>query len=360
MALAVMQVVGSGPVRAADTVERRAMAMGTVLTVRLTAPDRVTAVAASETVVRAIATAEARLTTWRDDSELARVNRTPVGEWADLSDELATDLAAALSCAERTGGAFDPVVGELVRLWGIRTGGALPAPAAIAASRAGVGFARVELEGHRLRRLHPKAVIDEGGFGKGVGLRDAARAGLAAGATCLTVDLGGQWLVTGDCPQTEVAVADPERRDRAIGHVRLQHGSVATSGPSERSVAAGGRTWSHLVDARSGRPVPWRAQATVWSSDPVVADCLATALAVMGLEDGRAWLTEHPGIAAVLAERRPGSGLDVVVSPAMRPRLRDEAVGPVGSQAAEREKADGRPSDRKPGSRTGDVPGPLN
>ena len=69
-------------------IERRLSAMGTALVVTVEAADRETALLASEEAVRAIERAEERLTTWRDDSELALLNRTPAGVPYSLSTEL--------------------------------------------------------------------------------------------------------------------------------------------------------------------------------------------------------------------------------------------------------------------------------
>ena len=65
-------------------VERRLEAMGTWLELRLelrpdAGEDRAAGLAASERAVQAIEACEARLSTWREDSELARLNRAPVG-----------------------------------------------------------------------------------------------------------------------------------------------------------------------------------------------------------------------------------------------------------------------------------------
>src|SRR5262245_26392913 len=92
-------------------VERRLAAMGTWLELSVRAGDRAAALAGSERAVRALEACEARLSTWRDDSELARLNRAPVDEWQELSPELAADLARAREFWLATGGAFDPGLG---------------------------------------------------------------------------------------------------------------------------------------------------------------------------------------------------------------------------------------------------------
>src|SRR6185295_13164811 len=120
---------------------RRLASMGTTLDLTVLAVDRPAAVAASERAVEALEAAERRLSTWRDDTELAAVNRAPVGAPVPLSKELARDLAAALDCARETGGAFDPTVGALVAAWGLRHGGRHPSDPEIEAALRATGFA---------------------------------------------------------------------------------------------------------------------------------------------------------------------------------------------------------------------------
>ena len=60
---------------ASVTVERRLGLMGTTLDLTVEALDRATALDASEKAVAALEAAEARLSTWREDGELARLNQ---------------------------------------------------------------------------------------------------------------------------------------------------------------------------------------------------------------------------------------------------------------------------------------------
>jgi thiamine biosynthesis lipoprotein ApbE len=87
--LAATNAAGDAPHSVDSIVDRRLGSMGTWLSLRVTAADRATALAASERAVRAIESAEARLSTWRDDSELSRLNAAPAGRPFSLSPELA-------------------------------------------------------------------------------------------------------------------------------------------------------------------------------------------------------------------------------------------------------------------------------
>lgn len=326
------------PAASASTLVRRLEVMGTHLEVEVVAATRDASMAASELAVRAVSDVEARLSTWRLDSELARVNRAPVGSWTIVSPPLAADLAEAVHWWRNTEGAFHPGLASLVSVWDLRGGGRVPAEQELAAAQAGSAMANVELDGRRVRRLQPGFGIDEGGFGKGVALREAAAAALAAGAICVALDLGGQLHLAGRCAPREVAIADPDARHRAAATLVLTSGSAASSGNSERAVVVDGQRVGHLLDPRTGRPAADFGSVTVVAEDPVAADCVATALFVLGPEAGLAWADARSDIDAVFVLRSESGarmavteGLSGAVTPAAEVTV-IERVRPSGSR----------------------------
>lgn len=296
-------------------VERRVMLMGTALDLEIEAADRPAGLAASERAVEALEAAEARLSTWREDTELARLNRTPVGEPRALSPALARELQAARRCWEETGGAFDPGVGALVRAWGLRTGGRIPAPAELREANGVSGLRLREDVAIREKDL----LLEEGGWGKGAALVDALKALKRYGVARASLDLGGQVAVLGG--GWEVPVADPRRRDRSVALLTVDGGSVSTSGNSEHGFETGGKRYGHILDPRTGEPAPDFGSLTVWTADPLRADCLSTGLYVMGPERALAWAATHPGV-EVLVLRTDGGRLRALASPGLRGRLR--------------------------------------
>lgn len=305
-----------------ERVERHVAAMGTLLALEVEAADRGTALRASEAAVRALETVEARLSTWRDDSELARLNRAPVGVSVHVSPELASDLALARAVSRRTAGAFDPGVGELVEAWGLRTGGRRPEPAEVERALACGGLASLELDvaGQTAARRHPGLRIEEGGFGKGVGL-DAALAALAAGgATRARLDLGGQVAVLGPGPFA-VELAHPAERGRAVLQIEIATGSLATSGNAERGIEVDGERLGHLLDPRNGRPVADFGSVTVWAASAAEADALSTGLYVLGPERALDLAAELPDVEVCVLETT-ADGLRARMSPGLARRAR--------------------------------------
>ena len=303
-------------------VERRVVLMGTSLEIEVEAHDRTAALAASEAAVAALEAAEERLSTWRPGSELARLNRAPVGERVLLSPRLAAELAAIRHWWRETGGAFDPAVGPLVQAWGLREGGRLPSPAERAAAVAAAGMDGLRLEDGVAVRERAGLILEEGAWGKGAGLGDAVAALAADPAVSrATLDLGGQVALfsrdrTGAAPW-KVPVADPRQRDRTVAELTVDGGSVSTSGNSEHGILAGGRRLGHILDPRRGEPAPDFGSLTVWAADPLAADCLSTGLYVMGPEAAMRWAADHPGVEVLVLRPR-----EALATPGLAGRLR--------------------------------------
>ncbi len=289
-------VARSGPRTVA--VERRLGAMGTELEVKVEAGNRALALEASEAAVRALEAAEARLSTWRDDSELARLNRAPVDTPVALSPRLAAELRGVQHWWRETGGAFDPGIGLLVAAWGLRTGGRVPTAEEREAARAAGGLAGLELtlDGRALRR-RPGLILEEGGWGKGAGLDAAVEALRADGhARAAVLNLGGQVAVyrQGAEPATPwtVPLADPRDRQRAVVALAVASGSVATSGNSEHGFERDGVRYGHLLDPATGSPARDFGSLTVWAPEALAADCLSK-LYVLGPDAALAWARAH-------------------------------------------------------------------
>jgi thiamine biosynthesis lipoprotein len=315
---------GPSPRREKDVwLERRVMLMGTSLDLTVAAVDRERALEASERAVAALEAAEARLSTWREDTELARLNRAPAGRPQPLSPELADDLGRARRCWEETGGAFDPAIAPLITAWGLRQGGRIPSEAERRVALAASGMEGLRLvPGPAVVRERPGLAIEEGGFGKGAGLADAVEAlAEVPGVAGASLDFGGQVAVLGT-RDWKIEVADPRRRDVPVVALSISSGSISTSGNSERGITVEGRRLGHILDPRTGEPAPDFGSLTVWTADPLRADCLSTGLYVMGPEAAFAWAAGHPGVEVlVLRPLQDGDGLEALATQGLRERI---------------------------------------
>lgn len=307
------------PQDAPTRIERLLGAMGTSLTIEVEAPTRALALSASETALRAIEEVEARLSTWDTASELSQLNASPVGTAFDASPLLRAELEQARHWWEATDGALDPSVGGLVAAWGLRTGGRAPTSEEIDAARVPGGFGALEFGEQGLTRTNAQLVIEEGGFGKGAGLAEAARRLAELDGVSGTLNLGGQVLYFGG-GRARFAVADPREREREVLAMAVPAGSLSTSGNSERGIEVDGIAYGHLLDARTGRPVADFGSVTVWSEDPLAADCLSTAAYVMGPDAALAFAEERADV-ELLVLQVEGEHLRARATSGLRDRL---------------------------------------
>jgi thiamine biosynthesis lipoprotein len=285
--------------------------MGTTLSIAVASEGRNEAIRAIDSAFDAVRRLELTLSTWRDDSEIARLNQAAAGESVVLSPGLYALLQEAVRWSRATGGAFDPTIGALTDAWDLRGRGRLPSAAELKAARAASGFGRFAFVDatHSVTRSSQRAWIDTGGFGKGVALREARIALHRAGIRRAVLNFGGQVLAIGSDPAGGdwiVPVAHPSRRSEPVVRLRLHDRSASTSSQSERGVKVGARRLGHIVDPRSGEPVPAWGSVTVIAKDPAVADIVSTALLVLGPDEGLRWAEGRDDLGVLFLIERDG------------------------------------------------------
>jgi len=283
--------------------------MGTRVRMVAAGESRIAGVDATEVALREIERVERLLSTWDTASELGAFNAAGVERWVVLSPELANVLAEVEAWASRTERAFDPRVGALLDVWGLRGPARVPTRRELAAAMEASGPGAFRLEDGRGMRNVPEGWVDAGAFGKGFALRSLAEKVDAGRVHRMLVDLGGQ--IWAHAPRGEpwtVRVAHPGLRDRSVARLSVHEVSVATSGMSERP--------DHLLDPRTGRPAPAWGSVTVVSPDPMEADVLSTALYVMGPDRGFLWAVDAD-VAALFLEDVDGA-IEAHWTPAMR------------------------------------------
>ena len=285
--------------------------MGLPVRLVLHARDRQTAEPAARAACARIASLDQMMSDYRPDSEQRRLD-SHAGTFVRVSPELVAVVTRALEISRASHGAFDPTVAPLVALWReSRATRQLPEPSRLAAARALVGWQHVEIDAGRsaVRLVRPGVRLDLGGVAKGYILQEALRTLRERGVTRALVAAGGD-IVVGDAPpgrpgwEVEAPGADPAFVARAS---RLTNAALATSGSSEQFVEINGLRYSHIVDPRTGLGVTTSRGARVIAKDAAVADALATALTILGDEDGKALQARFPEamVSVTGATRRP-------------------------------------------------------
>lgn len=250
---------------------------------------------------------EAQMTVYRDDSELAAINRRAADEEVEVEPQLFGLLREAIRLAERTEGAFDPTSGPLIALWRrCRHEGCIPTQAEIDRCREQVGYWHVHFdEGrHTIRYDRQGVELNLGGIGKGYALD---RAGAMLDQIGLT-----QWLLhgghssilaRGDHNRTggwPVGIRDPNFPQDQLATLLLQNSALSTSGSGTQHFRHAGRRYGHILDPRTGWPVEGMLSVTVLASTAAEADALSTAFFVMGVENAATYCHNFPETRALL------------------------------------------------------------
>ncbi len=277
---------------ASQLVVRDVYLMGTRASLATYATTRDAGLTALQSALAALEHTEAELSTWRDTSEMSRLNRQPIGTPWRATPGVCRLLDEVRRWHLATGGAFDPAIGQLLAAWDVHGEGAVPNAADQARAANTSGFAHLAVDSTlcTATRLSDVA-IDVGAFGKGEALD---RAAAVMGRDPWMIDLGGQVSaggLTGD--GWPLAIAHPHIRTRPHVRLTLLRGSLSTSGGSERDLTAGGTRVGHIFDPRTGRPAPFAGSVTVWHERGLAADILSTALYVMGPDEGLRWAAAH-------------------------------------------------------------------
>jgi len=238
---------------------------------------------------------------FRDDSDLVRANAS-AGRWVEVDPLLVAAVTVAVDAARATSGLVHPLLGRQLVSWGydrdfgslVDAGRVTPAAAPDPGSWERIGLSEDAI------RVPAGTALDLGATGK------AFAADLVVAT--LTGELGSSAIVSvgGDLAVSRPdgrswPVAVSERAGQPGAQVWLERGGVATSSTRARRWSRGGTAYHHLLDPRTGAPVPetWPL-VTCLGTTAVAANTASTAAIVLG-HDAPAWLSRHDVAARLVA-----------------------------------------------------------
>lgn len=252
---------------------------------------------------------ELQMTIYREDSEVARINREAAHKPVPVETRLFDLFRQAEKVYQDTGGAFDITSGPLSEAWGFsRREGRIPSREELASALQIVGMQHVELDSRRqtISFRRPGVSVNLHSIGKGHALDRMAEL-LALNLMDDYLLHGGKSsvLARGDQPGNErggwlIGLRHPLRPAERLAEFRLCDQSLSTSGSGTQFFSRGGKRYGHILDPRTGWPADKLYSATVVASTAAEADALSTAFYVMGAEEVEQYCSKRPEIAALL------------------------------------------------------------
>lgn len=272
--------------------------MGTYYRVKILPEDLVKlppAPTIEEAIRRELRNVDAKMSTYRDDSEISVFNRSNSAEPFEFSEATFDVIRLSQQISEQTGGAFDITVGPLVNAWGFGPEGVVEEPddERLAQLREHVGYELIALDpvARTVSKQHPEVYLDLSAVAKGYAVDRVADALDDLGVPNYMIEVGGEVRTAGVNAEDVPWQIGIEQPNDAIGGVYqvvpLSGLAMATSGDYRNYSERDGVPISHTIDPRRGRPVPHSvASVTVIHHNCAHADALATALVVMGPDEG--------------------------------------------------------------------------
>ncbi|MBL7158077.1 MAG: FAD:protein FMN transferase [Candidatus Omnitrophica bacterium] len=191
------------------------------------------------------------------ESEISRINRISPGERFAVSENMYDALTIAKKINKATHGAFDAALGT--GIWSLDP-----------------GTREIFFDTESVN-------LNLGGFAKGFIVDEGIKFLAARGVENAMINAGGDLYCLGDSDGEaggwNIGIRDPLEPKRIIASFTVRNEGVATSGDYERH--------GHIVDPHTGEVAKKKAESvTVVAKDCAISDALATALYILGPEEG--------------------------------------------------------------------------
>jgi thiamine biosynthesis lipoprotein len=313
--LPLMGAAAGAPTRQAaptDTLrlESSVVAMGSAYSVVVYGDDRTRLEEAVDAAFAEVHRLDEMLSNYKPESELSEVNRLAAERPVAVTPELFDLLAVCVAYSRESDGAFDITVGPLMKVWGFYKGtGRLPHRAEVRGALERVGYRNILLDPatRSVQFAKPGIELDPGGIGKGYAVDRMIEVMKQYGIRAALVSASGSSIYGLGAPPGEkgwrVQIRDPKDENKNVAEVLLKDESMSTSGNYEKFFRAEGKTYSHIMDPRTGWPAQGVLSVSVIAPRTIDSEAWTKPLFV----NGRAWAAKHKpaGFRAFFCEDTP-------------------------------------------------------
>ncbi len=242
--------------------------------------------------IEEISRIESIISSWDPSSQTSEVNRNAGIKPVKVNKELFDLIERANKISEWTGGAFDLSFASADRIWKFdRSMTEMPSKEKIISSVERIDYRNIILDRKNLTVfLKSKGMkIGFGAIGKGYAADKAKQLlmdrGVSAGIINASGDLNS-WGVQPNGKEWMVAIVNPLNKEKVFSWLPVKDRAVVTSGNYEKYVEIDGTRYAHIIDPRTGYPSHGILSVSVFTDNAELADALATAVFVLGEEEG--------------------------------------------------------------------------
>lgn len=291
--------------------------MDTFCAITVVSPSKEKASEAIDAGFAEIKKLEILLNYFSPESELSVINNSAGISAVRVSNETAELIAKTINISKATGGAFDPSIAPVIRLWNFSkktTANSVPPDGMIREALRHVDYRKIVMRDSQEVFLPEEGMeMDLGGIAKGYAADKAVdaikRRGIRAALVAIAGDIrgygvnpsGNGWKVGIQNPRPAAASERPWEDVFAVLH--LADRAISTSGDYQRFFIQDGRRYHHLLDPASGYPADsGLISVSVIAPEGYLADSLSTAVFILGAGKGLK-LLQSRGLDGVLVDK---------------------------------------------------------
>ena len=279
--------------------------MGTEVSVYLWSNEPEAGLAALEAVFQEADRIDRLMSTYKDDSEISKINRTAAESAVVVSHELYQLIARSLEISVLTQGAFDITYDSVGQHYDFRER-QRPDDETVVSELENIDYRYVELDDQSasIRFLQDGVRINLGGIAKGYVVERGIDILRSKGIENAIVTAGGDSRLLGDRRGRPwmVGIRDPRKDGEVAISVPLQDEAISTSGDYERFFDEDGVRYHHIIQPGTGMPASGVHSATVFGPDAITTDALSTSVFVMGVDLGLRMIAVLPDYESIVID----------------------------------------------------------
>lgn len=297
-----------GQVNNQVTVKRSLELMGSNFEFTLVVPNEEIGYINIEEAASEIKRIESMISSWDPNSETSLINSNAGVGPVKISDELFSLIERCIQISEITNGAFDISYGALNDIW--QFDGSmlyLPTPEEIRKTVEKVGFKHIELSStERTVFLKKKGMkLSFGGIGKGYAVDRAKEVLVSKRVIAGMINASGDITTWGTKSSGEkwlIGIENPGWRKNIFSWIPIVESSVSITANYKKYVTVNGKRYSHIISPKTGYPITGIDKVAILAKTSELCDALATAVVILGKEDGLALIDQLGGTEVIIAD----------------------------------------------------------
>jgi len=279
--------------------------MGTRISVELWHDDPATAKQCKEAVFEEMHRIDALMSPYKEDSQLARINREASQHAVKISPELYRLIEQSLKISELSNGAFDITFASVGYLYDYRER-VRPSEDEIQKRLGAIDFHHIVLnpEDQSIQFDSPGVRIDLGGIAKGYAVDNGVRILRNCDVSNGLVSAGGDSRIIGDKRGRPwmMGIQHPRKKPGVAVGLPLSDTAISTSGDYERYFDEDGQRHHHIISPSTGKSASGVISASVIGPEAISTDALSTTVFILGTEKGLALIEKLPAFDAIIID----------------------------------------------------------